>query len=131
MSYLYFFCQFSLSSATAVCFRDNFLSLSQNAARKINVLLTCFENLVAQRKPRPLMGVVRHELDLQGGPRREDGRRGDVAAVSTQDVGPFRGPVADLDEVVPEPQERGGIIVILYNIKRSSVYIKYNAAGWD
>lgn len=48
------------------------------------------------------MGVVRHKLDLDGGPRRDDCRRGDVAAVSSQRVGIFRSAVKDLDEVVPE-----------------------------
>lgn len=64
-------------------------------------LLTCFEDLIAERETGPLVGVVWHESDLQGGARWNDWRRGDIAAVSTQDVGGVRGPVADLDEVIP------------------------------
>lgn len=74
-------------------------------------VLTGFEDLVAQREARPLVGVVRHESDLDGGSRGDDRRRGDVAAVSAQDVGVFQGAVADLDEVIPEDkrqqQQRG------------------------
>lgn len=69
-------------------------------------LLTCFEDLIAERETGPLVGVVWHESDLQRGPGWNDGRRGDIAAVSTQNVGGVRGPVADLDEVVPAAQQK-------------------------
>lgn len=41
---------------------------------------------VAQREARPLVGVVRHKLDVDGRPRRYDGRGGDVAAVLPKQV---------------------------------------------
>lgn len=41
---------------------------------------------VAQREARPLVGIVRHKLDVDGRPRRYDGCRGDVAAVLPQQV---------------------------------------------
>lgn len=75
-------------------------------------ILTCFEDLVAQREARPLVGVVRHESDLEGGSRRDDRRRGDVAAVSTQDIGVFQGAIADLDEVIPEDNDNNNRGVI-------------------
>lgn len=50
------------------------------------------------------MGVVRDESDLEGGAGGDDRRRRDVAAVSAQDVGRFRSPVADLDEVIPDEE---------------------------
>lgn len=48
------------------------------------------------------MSVIWDESDLDWGSRRDDGRRGDVAAVSTQNVSGFWGPIADLYEVIPE-----------------------------
>lgn len=47
------------------------------------------------------MGVVGHELDVERGPRRDDWRRSDVAAVLPQQVGRVGIPVVDLDVVVP------------------------------
>lgn len=64
-------------------------------------LLTCFEDLVAQREARPLVGVVRYELDVERGPRRYDWRRGDVAAVLPEEVGRLRVPIVDLHIVIP------------------------------
>lgn len=51
------------------------------------------------------MGVVRDEPDLEGRAGRDDWRWGDVAAVSTQDVGVVRSPITDLDEVIPDEKQ--------------------------
>lgn len=47
------------------------------------------------------MGIVRHKLDVDGRPRRYDGRGGDVAAVLPEQVSRIRVPVVDLDVIVP------------------------------
>lgn len=55
---------------------------------------------VAQREARPLVGIVRNKLDVDGRPRRYDGRRGDVAAVLPQQVSRLWVPVVDLNIIV-------------------------------
>lgn len=55
---------------------------------------------VAQREARPLVGIVRHKLDVDWWPRRYDGRWGDVAAVLPQQVSRLWVPVVDLDVIV-------------------------------
>lgn len=62
---------------------------------------TGFEDFVAQREARPLVGVVWHELDVERGARRYDRRGGDVAAVLPQHVSGLRVPIVDLHVVVP------------------------------
>lgn len=49
-------------------------------------ILTGLVYFVAQREARPLVGIVRHKLDVDGWPRRYDGCGGDVAAVLPQQV---------------------------------------------
>lgn len=82
------------------------LRLLSNQYRAEQSSLTCFEDLVAQREARSLVGVVRDESDLEGGAGRDDGRWGDVAAVSTQDVGVVQSPITDLDEVIPDEKQQ-------------------------
>lgn len=62
---------------------------------------TSFVYFVAQREARPLVGIVRHKLDVDGRPRRYDGRRGNVAAVLPEQVSRIRVPIVDLDVIVP------------------------------
>lgn len=52
------------------------------------------------------MAVVGDKLDEDAGAGGDDWRRGDVAAVFPQELVRLRGPVVDLDEVIPETQNR-------------------------
>lgn len=54
--------------------------------QKLGYARTGLVYFVAQREARPLVGIVRHKLDVDGRPRRYDGRRGDVAAVLPEQV---------------------------------------------
>lgn len=62
---------------------------------------TCLEDLVAQGEARSLPGIVGRELDVEHGPRGDDGGRRDVPAVLAQEVGGLAVPIPDLDEVIP------------------------------
>ena len=90
-----------------------------------SVALTCFEDLEAQGEARPLVGVVRHEADLQGGSGGDDGGRGDVAAVAPEDVGRLGHPVTDLDEVVPGRREEGERYVYIDSSREPSKFDFY------
>lgn len=64
------------------------------------VLRACLVDLIAQGEAGPLPRVVRGELDVERGARRDDGRRCDVPAVLAQQVGCFAVSISDLNEVI-------------------------------
>lgn len=70
------------------------LNISETAA------LTSFEDFIAKREARPLVGVVWHKLDVQRRTWRYDRRRRDVAAVLPKQVRWLWVPIMDLDIVI-------------------------------
>ncbi len=63
--------------------------------------LTCLIDFIAQRKPCPLVGIVRGEFNVQNGARGDDRGGCDVTAVSPQQISGLRVPIPDLNEVIP------------------------------
>ena len=63
-------------------------------------MLTCLEDLVANREARPVSLVVGHELDEQLVAAGYDGRRGDLPAELAQHGGALVAPVVHLHIVV-------------------------------
>lgn len=81
---------------------------------------------VAQREARPLVGIVRHKLDVDGRPRRYDGRGGDVAAVLPQQVSRLWVPIVDLNVIVSTED-----VKMLNSCSATSVMMFPKTKGWQ
>jgi len=73
----------------------------QPGRQALTQTLTCLVDLVAQGEAGPLPCIVRGELDIERGARRDDGRRCYVPTVLAQQVCCFTVPISDLDVVIP------------------------------
>lgn len=70
--------------------------------------LTCLEDLIAQGEACPLPGVVGGELDVEDRARGDDGGRGDVSTVLSQEICGFAVPISNLNEVIPGCRQHKG-----------------------
>lgn len=73
----------------------------QPGRQALTQTLTCLIDLVAQGEAGTLPCIVRGELDIERGARRDDGGRCYVPTVLAQQVCRFTVPISDLDVVIP------------------------------